>query len=210
MKFMIPGGKKTCRFSDSATQATASHRTGGNGARYVSGKSFGLALALAFGLALPSFRASAARQLSIEVGPSYMDCASASAVFIEGVFDERRIGTSRLTWSPDVSVGWIDGRDVERYRYRRYQTTDSVWLIAGGARIHYGDDTSWYRPLFFSFQPAMHSGRTQALSSAYEFVSTLGWQGRHVNFQIRHISNGSLHEPNRGETMVLIGAAFDL
>lgn len=205
---MIPSRRKTYRISGGATHATASHRIGGNVAKYVFSKSFGLALALGF--ALPSFRVSAAGQLSIEAGPSYMDCASTPAVFIEGVLDERRIGTSRFTWSPDVSMGWIDGRGLERYRHRSYHTTDPIWLIAGGVRIHYGDNTRWYRALFFSFQPAMHSGRTQALSSAYEFVSTFGWQGRHVNVQIRHISNGSLHEPNRGETMVLIGAAFDL
>jgi hypothetical protein len=59
--------------------------------------------------------------------------------------------------------------------------------------------------LFFSFQPALHAGRTQALSSVYEFVSTLGWQGRVASIQVRHISNGSLHPPNCGETMVLLG-----
>ncbi|MGH8144898.1 MAG: acyloxyacyl hydrolase, partial [Rhodanobacteraceae bacterium] len=40
---------------------------------------------------------------------------------------------------------------------------------------------------------------------AYEFVSTLGWQARRFSVQIRHISNGSLHEPNCGETMLLLG-----
>jgi hypothetical protein len=36
----------------------------------------------------------------------------------------------------------------------------------------------------------------------------LGWQGKHFSVQVRHISNGGFHEPNRGETMGLIGFAF--
>jgi hypothetical protein len=33
---------------------------------------------------------------------------------------------------------------------------------------------------------------------------------KNVSFQIRHISNGSFHEPNRGETMALVGIGFNL
>ncbi|GAB3788892.1 hypothetical protein GCM10028797_23220 [Dyella agri] len=152
----------------------------------------------------------AATRWEIQVGPSYMDSHSTAAVFVESVFKEQRIGSSRFTWSPDVSLGWIDGRAVRRFRHDRYTTKGSIGLIAGGVRLHYGDAGDWYRRLFFGFQPVLHSGRTQALSSAYEFASTIGWQGEHFSFQIRHISNGSLHEPNRGETMLLVGVAFGL
>src|SRR6185312_11098319 len=105
-----------------------------------------------------------------------------------------RVGDSRWSWSPDVSLGWINGRDIARFRDNRYDTRDDAWLLAAGAR----------------FQPALNSGRTQALSSPYEFVSTLGWQGRRFSVQIRHVSNGDLHKPNRGETMALVGIGFDL
>ena len=88
-------------------------------------------------------------------------------------------------------------------------TRPDVWLLAGGVRLQYGQAGDWYRHLFVSFQPAVTSGRTQALSTAYEFVSSLGWQGRHLSLQIRHISNASLHQPNRGETMALVGVGFD-
>lgn len=159
-----------------------------------------------FALALP---ATAAR-LEIQGGRSYMDSYASNTVFVEGIFDEHRIGDSRFSWSPDVSAGWINGRDVARYRNSRYTTADDIWLVAGGARVRYGDAGDWYHRLFFSFQPALHSGRTQALSSAYEFVSTLGWQGRRFSLQLRHISNGALHDPNRGETMALVGVAFNL
>lgn len=205
---MSLGTKQKRCIGNSADQATGSPCLGRKIANRAIAKS--LRRATACGLAFVVPHVTAATQLNIEAGRSYMDCAGATAVFVEGVFDERRIGATRFSWSPDASLGWIDGRDVERYRYNRYSTTDSIWLIAGGVRIRYGDTSDWYRSLFFSFQPAMHSGRTQSLSSAYEFVSTIGWQGRHFNFQIRHISNGSLHEPNRGETMALIGTTFNL
>ncbi|MGC1550089.1 MAG: acyloxyacyl hydrolase [Rhodanobacter sp.] len=168
-----------------------------------------LRVVLTLSVGLTSFPGATTTRLEVEAGLSYMDCANAPAGFIESEFNERPIGTSPFTWSPDISVGWIDGRQLERYRYNRYTTKDSVWLIATGVRIHYGNTADWYRSLFFSFQPALHSGRTQALSSAYEFSSTLGWQGKRFSFQIRHISNGALHEPNRGETMALVGVAFN-
>jgi hypothetical protein len=174
-----------------------------------------LRVALAFSLVSLALPAAADTRLEIQGGVSYMDSSAATTVFVEGIFDEHRIGNTRFSWSPDVSLGWIDGRGLSHYddyRYgdTRYSTRDQIWLAAGGARIHYGDPGDWYRSLFFSFQPALHTGRTLALSSPYEFVSTLGWQGRRFSVQIRHISNGDLHRPNRGETMALVGVGFDL
>jgi hypothetical protein len=148
--------------------------------------------------------------LEIEGGRSYTDSYGANTLFIESTFGDHSIGDSRFSWSPDVLLGWINGRDIARYRESHPSTTDDAYILAGGARFHYGDADDWYRHLFFSFQPAVQSARTQALSSAYEFVSTLGWQGQYFSFQIRHISNGDLHLPNRGETMVLVGVGFDL
>jgi hypothetical protein len=163
-------------------------------------------------LALPlvalAFPAAAAR-LEIQGGRSYMDSYAANTVFVEGVFDEYRLGDTRFSWSPDVSLGWINGRDIAHFNTYRYNTRDQIWLLAAGARLHYGDAADWYQPLFLSFQPALHTGRTQALSTPYEFVSTLGWQGRRFMLGIRHISNGNLHRPNRGETMAVVGVAFN-
>lgn len=164
---------------------------------------------LALPLASLAFPATAAH-LEIQGGRSYMDSYAVNTVFVEGVFDEHRLGNTRFSWSPDVSLGWLDGRDLARYDGSRYTTRDQVWVLASGARVHYGDASDWYRSLFFSFQPALQTGRTQALSTPYEFVSTLGWQGRRFSVQVRHISNGNLHHPNRGETMALVGVAFDL
>lgn len=165
----------------------------------------GLATALIF--ALPALPAMAAR-FELQGGVSYMDSYSTPVAFGEVIFDDHAIGSSNFTWAPDVTGGWIDGRNIARYSNDRYTTRDNVWLLAGGVRFHYGPANAWYQPLFFSFQPALHTGRTQALSSSYEFVSTVGYQGNHWSLGVRHISNGSFHEPNRGETMLVAGVAF--
>jgi len=147
----------------------------------------------------------AAPRIELQLGRSYSSSRGAATVFAEGTFSEHAIGSTRFNWAPDISAGWIDGRAVRSHRRFRYSTTDSIWLVAAGARFRYGTSSDWYHHLFFSFQPALHTGRTRALSSAYEFVSTLGWQARRFSIQLRHISNGSLHEPNCGETMLLVG-----
>ena len=163
---------------------------------------------LVFGAMAFTAHATNAAELETQVGPSYMDDHGTPVVFFEYVDDARPIGDSNFTWSPDASLGWINGRDLGRYQYSHPGTRDHVWLNAGGVRFHYGETGHWYQPIFLSFQGAIHTGRTQALSSTGEFVSTLGWQGRLFNVQLRHISNAGLHEPNRGETMVLFGVAF--
>jgi len=158
-------------------------------------------------LALTTLPAAAARW-ELQAGQSYMDDYGASTAFVEAVFAPHPLGNSRFSWAPDVSVGWIDGRDVARFRGKRYTTSDSIALLAAGIRLYGGDGDEWSRRWFLGLQPVLHTGRTQALSSVYEFATTLGWQGRRFSVQLRHISNGSLHEPNRGETMALLGVAF--
>ena len=164
---------------------------------------------VATALALATLPA-AATQVELQAGRSYMDSRAANAVFVEGVFAAHPIGDSGLRWAPDLSLGWINGRDIARYRHARYRTSDDIWLAAGGVRLSAGGPDDWYSHFFYGLQFALHSGRTQALSSAYEFVNTVGWQWHHLSFQIRHISNARLHEPNRGETMALVGVGFEL
>lgn len=152
-------------------------------------------------------------RFSLEGGESFLGGYftwndGAPAVFAEAVFDEHAIGHSAFSWAPDITAGWIDGRDIARFRYARTTTRDHIWLLAGGVRLHYGAPDAWYRPLFFSFQPTLHTGRTQGLSSSYEFTSTLGWQGEHWMVALRHSSNAFLHMPNRGENMLLVGITF--
>jgi hypothetical protein len=172
-----------------------------------------LALGVLAALSLAAVAAPAVAQTHLEVqgGRSYMDSHGTDAFFLEAVLDPHAMGQSRFTWSPDFSIGYIKGRDVGEYRDSHPGVTSNVWVGAAGARFHYGSEGDWYRPFFFSFQLAgTAGGHTQALSSSYEFVSTLGWQYKNVSLQLRHISNGSFKEPNRGETMALIGIGFDI
>lgn len=151
--------------------------------------------------------------ISVEGGGSFVGGYFAlndgtPAAFVEVVFGEHAIGSSKFTWAPDITAGWIDGRHIARFRDDHYTTRDHIWLLAGGLRFQYGSPNAWYRSLFFSFQPTLHTGRTQGLSSSYEFTSTLGWHGEHWMMAIRHSSNAFLHMPNRGENMLLVGITF--
>ena len=104
----------------------------------------------------------------------------------------------KIAWSPALSLGFVASRE----NTETVRLDENVWVFAGGARAYL------WRDLFFGFQFATTAGKTDALSTPYEFVSSLGWQGEHFQVMFRHISNGDFHEPNHGETMFLVGAAF--
>lgn len=167
-------------------------------------------VAAALALLVLSPLASADTYLELEGGRSYMHDYGTNVAFLEATFNERSFGNGHFTWAPDVSAGWINGRDLAHYDHYDYSTRDTVWMLAGGAKFRVGNSSDWYHGLFFSEQLAALKGRTLALSTPGEFVSTLGWQTGPISFQIRHISNGGVHSPNRGETMALIGVGFNL
>ncbi|MBB6247341.1 acyloxyacyl hydrolase [Rhodanobacter sp. A1T4] len=168
-------------------------------------KSLRAALALALlSLTLPA----AATTFEVEAGRSYSNSHGTNAAFVEGVFDAQPIGSSLFSWEPDVSLGWLDGRDLYEHHIEGKNTRENAFLAGAGARFQYGQQGDWYRHLFFSFQPTYNTGRTPGLSGPLEFASTFGWQGKHFSLQLRHISNAGLHEPNRGETMALAGLSF--
>lgn len=168
-------------------------------------KSLRASLALAATLLTLS---AAATTFQVEVGRSYSDSAGANTAFFETVFNPREMGASNFSWEADLSAGWIEGRDVTNHRVDRYDIRDHTFVAAAGARFQYGHQDDWYRHLFFSFQPTYNTARTPGLSTAYEFSSTLGWQGQKFSLQVRHISDGGIHDPNRGETMALAGVSF--
>ena len=118
------------------------------------------------------------------------------------VFFAEWIGERRpvwiFQWAPDVGLGHF----AARANLPGVRLDNDVWVGAVGARLYL------WRNAFFGFQGALTDGKTDALSTPYEFVSTLGWQGRHWQVMVRHISNDDFHEPNHGETMVLLGVAF--
>lgn len=104
----------------------------------------------------------------------------------------------RLRCAPAVGLGHFNARqDLPGVRLDH-----DVWVGAVGARLYL------WRDAFFEFQGALTDGKTDALSTPYEFVSTLGWQAHHWQVMVRHISNDDFHEPNHGETMVLLGVGF--
>lgn len=163
--------------------------------------------ALATALLGVSAVAAADTRIELEGGRSYSDGYWTNTGFVEAVFNPHAIGSTGISWAPDASVGFINGRNVTRYGRA---VSDDVWLLAGGARFRYGNDGDWYHHLFWTAQVAAQGGRTLALSSGGEFVNSVGWQGDHWSFQVRHISNAGIKGSNRGETMALVGLAFNL
>ena len=150
-----------------------------------------------------------AAQFSLEGAVSYMDSYGALAGFGQVVFAPHFIGGSQFSVAPNILGGWVGSRNVERYESAHPNTRDSIWLLGAGVRIQYGQPYAWYRPIFFSFDPLLHDGRTQALSTDYVFAFTLGWQARHWLIGIRHISDGNFRSrSNRGENMVLVGVTL--
>lgn len=153
-------------------------------------------IGLAFLFALPPARADDGARWEFLGGRSRtLDTLWTNAVFVERLGDERAIGP--FTWTPDFALGWIQSRSTSGARLDH-----DVGLLAFGARVHL------WRGAFVSEQLALTLGRTDALSSAGEFVSAVGWQERHWVLMLRHVSNADLHRPNHGETMLLLGIAF--
>jgi hypothetical protein len=112
------------------------------------------------------------------------------------------IGDARPCWrfdcAPALTLGFVDSRgNTPAARLDR-----NVIVGAAGARAYL------WRGLFFGFEVATTAGKTDALSTPYEFVSSFGWQDGHWQLLMRHISNGDFHKPNHGETMLLAGVAF--
>lgn len=132
----------------------------------------------------------------LSAGPSLtLEKVWTGAVFVERLGQPLELGAIR--WTPDFSLGMVAPRSARHGNFDR-----TVLLAALGARVRL------WRGLFASGQVALLAGRTDALSSAGEFVTGIGWQGGRWTAMVRHISNARLHEPNHGETMLLVGVAF--
>ncbi|QNK03351.1 lipid A 3-O-deacylase [Dyella telluris] len=167
-----------------------------------------LLLRSAAALALVGVSASALADPRIEIngGRSYSDGYWTNTAWIEGIWGEHALSNSRITWAPMASLGFINGRNVAKYGNA---VSDDVWLGGGGFRIRYGGANDWYHHLFWNAEVAVQGGRTLALSSGGEFINSIGWSGDHWTFQIRHASNAGIKGSNRGETMALVGFAFN-
>jgi hypothetical protein len=153
--------------------------------------------------ALPALLALAVPQMAtarIELSAGRSDTLKpkqyTDAEFVEWIGDAQPLW--QIAWAPAFALGHFGPRDDLPHA----RLDNAVWVGAAGARAYL------WRGLYFGFQVATTHGKTDALSSPYEFVSSFGWQGEHWQVFARHISNGDLHEPNHGETMLMAGLAF--
>jgi hypothetical protein len=132
-------------------------------------------------------------------GPSATSSGRTTAALFASAF-----GTSaddnRAHVEPIGTLGRIDSRSSSP-RDMDHQ----VFLAGGGVRI-LAANHHW----FVSEQIAVASARTDALSSRFEFMTSVGWQHGHFIALLQHISNGHLlgGGENLGETMLLAGVRF--
>ncbi|TAN08624.1 MAG: hypothetical protein EPN38_01440 [Rhodanobacteraceae bacterium] len=121
----------------------------------------------------------------------------ATVAFLTGAGLPHADGHARLV--PIATLGWIGSHHTGQGRLDR-----SVWVAGAGLRYRF------FRHLFVSEQITATSTRTSALSSRFEFMTTLGAQVGRLTLMARHMSNAHLigGGPNHGETMLLIGIAL--
>ncbi|MDQ2971845.1 MAG: hypothetical protein ABIY40_07825 [Rhodanobacteraceae bacterium] len=102
-------------------------------------------------------------------------------------------------FAPIASAGFIGSRSTDVHDLDR-----NVFLAGGGVR--YGSTQG----LFVSEQIVATSTRTDALSSRFEFMTSVSWQRSRYVLLARHISNAHLlgNGKNLGETMLLAGVQF--
>lgn len=106
----------------------------------------------------------------------------------------------RWHFEPVGTLGWLGARSTHND-----DLNHAVFLAAGGVRLVTANQ-HW----FASEQLAATSTRTDALSSRFEFMTSVGWEDGHFVVLLRHVSNGRLigGGKNLGETMLLAGVRF--
>ncbi|HET6907534.1 MAG TPA: hypothetical protein VFH52_11365 [Rhodanobacteraceae bacterium] len=118
----------------------------------------------------------------------------APALFADVTASPRDDGHTHF--EPIGSVGVIGSR-----KDAHENLDHTVFLVAGGLR--YGREDG----LFVSEQIAATSTRTDALSSRFEFMTSIGWRDGRWMVLLRHSSNAHILGGGRnlGETMLLAG-----
>lgn len=135
----------------------------------------------------------------IAAGPSVTSSERTTAAVFASVFGEPP-ADGRTRFEPIGTLGWIDSRST-----RKDDLDHEVFVAAGGVRM-LAANHHW----FASEQLAATSTRTDALSSRFEFISSVGWRDGHLIVVLRHISNAHLlgGGKNLGETMLLGGVRW--
>ncbi|MGH8153932.1 MAG: hypothetical protein ACREP0_01640 [Rhodanobacteraceae bacterium] len=155
-----------------------------------------LGLALGYGLPAHATRFDFAAGRSVP-GPAAGDADAATVAFLTAAGLPGAAAQVRLQLVG--TLGWIGSHDVDRGGLDR-----PAFVAGGGARYRF------FRRLFVSEQIIATSVRTSALSSRFEFMTTLGVHVGRFLLMGRHISNAHLigGGPNHGETMLLVGVEF--
>lgn len=132
-------------------------------------------------------------------GPSVTSSERATSAVFASVFGERP-HDNHIHFEPIGTVGWLDSRNTH------VDDLDHEVFLAGGGVRMLAANHHW----FVSEQLAATSTRTDALSSRFEFMTSVGWQDGHFIALLRHVSNGRLigGGKNLGETMLLAGVRF--
>jgi hypothetical protein len=133
-------------------------------------------------------------------GPSATSSGRTTAAVFASAFGTA-VDDGRVYVEPIGTLGWIDSRNSSS----RHDLDHQVFLAGGGVRILTAN-----RHWFVSEQIVATSARTDALSSRFEFMTSVGWEHGHFIAQLRHSSNAHLlgGGENLGETMLLAGVRF--
>lgn len=150
---------------------------------------------LALAATLVAAGAASAAGFNVVAGPSATPHRPPTLAAFASVFGDTPAGVWRV--EPVATLGWV--------RARRSTDTDpgrAVWLAGAGARL-VSRSNHW----FASVQLARSNAQTQALSSRWEFIDSIGWQDDHLTATIRHLSDGHIvgGGTNGGETMLAVG-----
>jgi hypothetical protein len=135
----------------------------------------------------------------LTAGPSVTASERSTASAFASVFGEPP-DDGRRHFEPIGTLGWIDSRNT-----RKDDLDHEVFVAGGGVRMLAAN-----RHWFASEQLVATSTRTDALSSRFEFMTSVGWQDGHFIVMLRHISNAHLlgGGKNLGETMLLGGVRW--
>mgnify|MGYP001125759239 CR=1 FL=1 len=135
----------------------------------------------------------------ITAGPSITSSQRMTGAVFASAFGDRP-ADNRIHIEPIGTLGWVNSRNT-----RADDLNHQVFLVAGGARV-VAANHHWC----FSEQLAATSTRTDALSSRFEFMTSIGWEDGHFIVMLRHVSNAHLlgGGKNLGETMLLAGVRF--
>lgn len=137
-----------------------------------------------------------AQVFDLVAGPTMTSSERTTAALFASVSAEPP-ADEQIHFEPIGTVGWIAAHHTSR------ENLHHEAALAGVGMQVVAPDRRW----FASEQVAATTTRTDALSSRFQFMTSVGWRDGHFVMMLRHISNGHLVGGGRnlGETMLLAG-----